>query len=369
MKTIIKDNLRFIIVYSILVVIGIFVVIWGFNNYSMYKEPIVKITEVNDILVSSEEVNGYKENVYKQDISAVIKNGEDKGRIVKISNEYHYTQAYDQKYKVGDEIFISLNKRDGKIISTNIDNYKRDKYLILISVVLVLTIILVGKVRGFLSIFSVVINIILFYVIIHLNTKGISLVLLSYIGAILFSAICLFLVSGFSKKSLATIVSSIISVSIIALLGIIVYKVNMGAGIHFEQMELLTRPYEEIFLAELILGGLGAIMDISITMASSLNELIDKNNKISVKALSKSGITIGKDVMGTMINVLFFTYICSVIPNLVIYFRNGLKVGNLLNEFISLEMARALVGAIGIVITIPIAISISLLFFKGRLKK
>ena len=73
MKTIIKDNLRFIIVYSILVVIGIFVVVWGFNNYSMYKEPIAKITEINDILVSSEEVNGYRENVYNRRLVQLLR--------------------------------------------------------------------------------------------------------------------------------------------------------------------------------------------------------------------------------------------------------------------------------------------------------
>lgn len=109
-------------------------------------------------------------------------------------------------------------------------------------------------------------------------------------------------------------------------------------------------------------------MDISISISSSLNELVEKDNKITASALYKSGVAIGKDIMSTMINVLFFTYICSVIPNLTIYFRNGVELNTLINEYISLEMTRALTGAIGITITIPIAIGITILLYKRRLK-
>jgi len=200
--------------------------------------------------------------------------------------------------------------------------------------------------------------------LVFFNTKGISLPLLSFIGAIIFSVICLSLVSGVGKKTLAAIISSILGVSLTFLISIIVIKITNYGGVRFEQMELLTRPYEGIFLAEIILGGLGAIMDISISLSSSLNELIEKDHKITIKTLKTSGFAIGKDIMSTMINVLFFTYICSVIPNLTIYFRNGVNINHLFSEFISLEMTRALTGAIGITLTIPIAIYVSLLIYK-----
>ena len=370
LKEFINKNKTFIIIYSILLIIGIGGIIFSYNNYSLYKQPIAKIDSITEEHIATEELSyGFKEEVYNQYIKATIMNGEDKGKEITIKNEYHQSEAYDQKYKVNDELIVSLNKRDNTIINSRIEGYKRDKYLITAAIILILVIILVGKIKGLLSIISVIINILLFYLIINLNAKGISLVLLSYLGALLFSIICLLLVAGFNKKSLAAITSSIISVTITMLISLIVIKFTNFEGIRFEQMELLTRPYEGIYIAELILGGLGAIMDISITMASSLNELIDKDDKISIQALTKSGTEIGKDVMGTMINVLFFTYICSVIPNLAIYFRNGFNMGILMREYISLEMSRALVGAIGIVIAIPISISICLLFYKRRLKK
>ena len=360
----------YVITFLILLILGLASIIFTYNDYFLYQKPIVKITEVKNEFIETETINyGYHDDVYKQTITGKIKNGEHKNEIVTFTNEYHEGEAYDQAYKKNDEIIISLIERDGKIINAHIEKYKRDKYIVILIVTLTLTIFLVGQIKGMMSIFSVILNIIIFTVLIKINAYGTSLVFLSYIGAIIFSTLCLTLVSGFNRKTVAAILSSIVGVTITMLISMIVIHITDYKNVRFEQMDLLTRPYEGIFISEIILGGLGAIMDISITMASSLNELIDKDNKITIKALTKSGIEIGKDVMSTMINVLFFTYICSSLPNLSIYFRNGVPLSALLNEYISLEMTRALTGAIGIVITIPIAIAISLLLYKRRLQK
>ena len=117
-------------------------------------------------------------------------------------------------------------------------------------------------------------------------------------------------------------------------------------------------------MLELIMGGLGAIMDICMTITSSLDELVNKNKKISNKSLIASGKIIGKDIVGTMINVLFFTYICGLLPNFIIFYRNGININMMITEFISLEMCRALVGSIGIVLSIIISIYTFIYVYK-----
>ncbi len=369
-KDYLKDNKIYVITFIALLIIGIGAIIFAYNNHFLYQKTIIRITETKEEYLDTETINfGYHDEVYEQTITGKILNGGHKGEIVTITNEYHQGEAYDQKYHKGDELIVSLNERDEKIVNTHIENYKRDKYIVILVVMLVLTIYLVGRIKGLMSIVSVILNITIFVLLVKMNTKGISLPVLSYIGAIIFSILCLMLVSGPNKKTLAAILSSIAGVSITLLISYIVIKITKYQGVRFEQLDLLTRPYEGIFISEIILGGLGAIMDISITMASSLNELIDKDNRIKIKALIKSGREIGKDVMSTMINVLFFTYICSSLANLAIYFRNGIRLNELLSQYISLEMTRALTGAIGIVITIPISIAISLLLYKRRLVK
>ena len=366
LSTLLKKNLKIII----FIFIAIFLIIFIYNDYDLYSDTIIKVINTKEEYVSTEEVTfGYKESIYNEEIEARIMNGEYKGEIVKFNNEYHKGEAYDQRYAIGDELFVSLYVKNDRIKRVNIDGYKRDKYIVLLILLFVFIIMLVGHLKGLLSVFSVAINIILFCFLIHINAiRSIGLVPLSFMVAILYSIVSLTLVSGVNKKTLSAIISSILGVILIFIISFIVIKITNYSGIRFDQMELLTRPYEEIFISEIILGGLGAIMDISISISSSLNELIEKNKRISVKALRKSGFNIGQDIMGTMINVLFFTYICTGISNLVIFFRNGVSIANLMTEYISLEMTRALTGAIGIVITIPISIYVSLYIYKRRAK-
>lgn len=362
-----KKHKKFTICYGILILVSLIAIIFTYNNHSFYKDPIAKITNIKEKYVTTEHQNyGFKDEIYLQTIEATILNGKHKDKTITIKNEYYKSETYTQRYNKNDEIFISINESKSKIINTHIEGYKRDKYIVILVVSFILVIILVGQLKGFLSIISLIINIVLFNTIVYLNTKNISLPLLSYIVAIIFSSICLTLVSGFNKKTLSAIISSIVGVTITMLISLLVINISNYEGLRFENMELLTRPYEGIFISEIILGGLGAIMDIAISISSSLNELLLKDPKISKKQLIKSGFNIGRDIMSTMINVLFFTYICSIIPNLTILFRNGVNLGTLINDYISLEMTRALTGAIGITITIPIAIYITVLMYKRR---
>jgi uncharacterized membrane protein len=137
-------------------------------------------------------------------------------------------------------------------------------------------------------------------------------------------------------------------------------------GLHYEEMQFVTSPYRMVFMAGLFIGALGAVMDVAITMSSSLFGLYEKNQDISIKALKTSGMEIGKDIMGTMTNILFFAYISGSIPMLILYFKNASSLGYALSMNLSLEVARALAGGIGIVLTIPIGLYITIFFINRK---
>src|SRR5699024_6650990 len=133
-------------------------------------------------------------------------------------------------------------------------------------------------------------------------------------------------------------------------------------GLHYEGMQFLTRPYKLVFLAGLFIGSLGAVMDVAISISAALFELYHNNKDISVKALRTSGIGIGRDIMGTMTNILFFAYISGTIPSLILYLKNFSPLGFTLSINLSLELTRALAGGIGIVLTIPIGLYTTIFF-------
>ena len=105
-------------------------------------------------------------------------------------------------------------------------------------------------------------------------------------------------------------------------------------------------------------------MDVAITMSSSIAELIEKNKKIKIKNLKASAKEIGKDIMSTMTNVLFFTYLCAGLPIFVLKIRNGFSMYNYITSNLSLELTRFLTGSIGIIMTIPISSYIAIKTFK-----
>lgn len=204
---------------------------------------------------------------------------------------------------------------------------------------------------------------------VYVNNSTISLLWICGITVILFTVTSLLLVNGFNEKAYAAIVATLLGTFISLLITYLVIWITAGNGLRYEEMDFLTRPYEMVFMAGLFVGSLGAVMDVAITMSSSIFGLYEKDNHISTKALSKSGLEIGKDIMGTMTNILFFAYISGSIPALILYIKNRTTLSFALSINLSLELARALAGGIGIVLAIPIGLYISIFFVNRKRRK
>ena len=194
--------------------------------------------------------------------------------------------------------------------------------------------------------------------------NGVDLLLISNLLVLTFTIISMTFTSGFNRKTLAAIISTLISIEVVMLLFKI--AISVSEGIDYSAFEYMLNPNDlhKIFMLEIMIGGLGAIMDISISMASTMSELIEKDNNISKKRLLSSGRELGYDIMGTMINVLLFTYICGEIPLIILKMKNGFNLINLISLHIPFEIYRFLIGGIGILIAIPISQLISVLILK-----
>ena len=234
--------------------------------------------------------------------------------------------------------------------------------------IFIFTLLFVGKKQGLLSIISLAVNaVLLSYALdVYLDNSEISLLLICSISVILFTVASLLLVNGFNEKTYAAIAATLLGTFISLFITYLVMWVTSENGLRYEEMQFITRPYKVVFMAGIFIGSLGAVMDVAITMSSSIFGLYEKNNDISVKALKTSGMDIGKDIMGTMTNILFFAYISGSIPMLILYLKNASPWMFTLSMNLSLEIARALAGGIGIVLTIPIGLYISIFFINRK---
>ena len=348
-----KNKRILVIIFFIL---SISIPLFVYNDDFLYKTEIMKITSIKtEDVTESQNTLGLREKYYDKSIEGVITNGKRKGEKVRVEYEETFSSVVTDKYQVGDKVFIT---------DDSIDGLKRDFYISLLICIFIFLIFLVGEYKGLLSVFSAILNILIFYIGLKLYFTGINLIFLCIIESIFFAIFSLFIAGGINKKTVSAIISVLVSLLFLLLLIIVVVLGTNYSGINFNELEYLTVPVEDIIIPELLIGGIGAIMDVAITICSALAELIEKNKRISTKNLKKSAKQIGKDIMSTMVNVLFFTYLAAGLPLFVLAIRNGYSVFHYITNNISLEMTRFLVGSIGIVMTIPISTFIAIKVFR-----
>ena len=366
-----KMDGKHVTVYAIIGLCFVASVFFVYHNYSFYERPIAKVTETSLVnTMDMEDIYQNEDRLFTQDIVAELQNGEEKGQLIHLKNEYSSSGAYDQAYRVGNDLFVSIDSKaeESSELNGTIKDVKRDKYVLIVAWVFILTLLVVGKRQGLFSILSLIVNaVLLSYALdFYMSTSDTSLVWICGIGIILFTVISLLLVNGFNEKTYAAIIATLLGTFLSLLITYLAMWVTSENGLRYEEMQFLTRPYKMVFLAGLFIGSLGAVMDIGITMSSSIFGLYEKNNNISVKDLKASGLEIGKDIMGTMTNILFFAYISGSIPVIILYLKNASTLGFTLSMNLSLELARALAGGIGIVLTIPIGLYVSIYFVNRK---
>lgn len=346
-------------------------IIFVHHNYSFYERPIVEVVKAE--LLDQTEIKDHfnnKDYLFTQQIIGEVKNGEEKGKQIYLMNEFTSSKANNDEFQVGNELFVHIDSKLGEngYLKGSVHDVKRDKYLLMITWVFIFSLLFVGKKQGLFSLFSLVINAIILSIAldIYVNNSEKSLLVICSISVVIFTIISLILVSGRNEKTYAAIIATLLGTFLSLAITYFVLWLTSEKGLRYEELQFITRPYKLVFLAGLFLGSLGAVMDVAITMSSSIFGLYEKNNNISVKALIASGREIGKDIMGTMTNILLFAYISGTIPMLILYFKNTSPLGFTLSMNLSLELARALAGGIGIVLTIPIGLYITIFFVNRK---
>lgn len=280
------------------------------HNYFMYDSTIVKVKKIEVKSSSAEsEVQAYDENAsktqketyYSQNLTCKIMNGKYKGRDLLLTNKYGYSMLDTEQYRKGDELFIKLTE-NGNSLSGSITGIKRDKYAALFAGILVFLVILVAKRRGIGAILSLVVNVGIFVAALNRYDVDMNFLRAAYLMSLAFTILTILFVNGLKKQSGAAILSTLVTVALN--MGLFLMAFRYGSDMDYSQMDYLTgsQDWENLFLASTLIASLGAIMDVAVSMAASMNELMVKNPEIHFKEMFRSGREIGHDVMGTMIN-------------------------------------------------------------------
>ncbi len=352
--------------FSILIIVLVITNFWVKYDYAMYHDSIIKIIKVTDQVERVKSgPNGEKECYYVQKIIGKVMNGAYQGSAVEFENRYSYSRITSDRYLRGMRLFADLSD-SGEKLSVSVLGEKRDTYVVMLLSFLIFLVIAVAGTRGVTSLISLTINIGVVAGAFYMYERGTNILQLCIAMLIIFGICSLLLANGWNKQTITAILASAISI-------IILYIIYKGVLLNTKEPEYLMQNYisgaddlPEIFMAGTLIGGFGAILDVAISITTSVNEVIKKTPDITNREFIHSMREISYDVMGTMINVLFFTYISGCMPMLILRWKNNVSIFIILELYLTLEIIRFLVGSIGIVLTILISGSISLLAYRKK---
>lgn len=301
---------------------------------------------------------------YVQDVTVRILDGEYETEEL----EATYNLSYDIEGKIkgypleeGDKVQVQITE-NGDSLTVSVVDYVRNTYLLVMFIIFLISVFIIGGVQGLKAIAGLLVTIFaIYFVLIKGIFNGLDPIWTS-IGTCMFIIVTTFIIiGGFSKKIMTAAIGTLGGV---VLAGVVATIFNVmcrmsGAGEDAIQLSIsmtsMTFNFKDLLFAGIIVSALGACMDVGMSIASSLDEIKSKNPTITYKELFKSGMNIGRDVIGTMTNTLILAYVGGSITLILLFLACNINFIDIVNkETIAQEIISAISGSMGVVWTVPI---------------
>ncbi len=338
---------------------------FGEEEFVIAKVRSVGTPQVNGDLLTSTGMRSTRTVV-----NVEIIEGKLKSKTVDVYNEITDNPVFNIDCKPGSEVVLSVVTTPGGKYEVNIADYHRAPALgCLLAVFLIVFIVFVGK-QGLKSLLGLVISVSLIaFVLLPLSLRGFNPLLVAIGICLVSTGASMYFVAGLSKKCLAAVLGILGGVLAAGVAAQIVIWQAPLTGLSSEEAQILRgstlgQPppfYAGLLAAGMLIGALGVIMDVGISIASAVSEVAKTSTGLSVKELYQSGMNVGRDIMGTMTNTLILAYTGSALPLLMLI--SQIPSNKLINlDLVATEVASAISGSLGLVLTIPLTA-----YFAARL--
>jgi len=332
-----------------------------YNEYQgTYRGEVLSILEEQ-----LREVPGTDTETLLQTISVQVLDGPKEGQTLTIENEYLELEA-------GDKFYFNHNVYIDGTESYFVVNIDRRDSLVLFFGLFVFTIIVFGGWQGLRSLVALGGSFLaIFYVLLPGLVAGYNPLLLSSLVAsgVLFGAI--FFTHGFNRESAVAYGGTMLAVLLTGLLAYIAVGQAKLTGFVTDESVFLnfvtngSLDFTGLLLGAIIIGVLGVLDDIAVTQAAVTTELFNSNKDIKPREVYQKAIRVGREHVGALVNTLVLAYVGASLPLLMYFHLSELSFWSLLNsELFATEIIRAIVGSIGLIMTVPIVTGLAVYFLR-----
>lgn len=356
-----KNVFRYIITFVIVLFWGVF--LYFFNQ--VVKPDLVSTqgrtfekAVVTEITQDNIQENGSR--VGEQHIKVKIKTGSLKGKIFDATSSDG--KLFGATCEVGSKVVVIVSSTDNDSL---VSVYSLDREFVIYAFVFIFFFLLclIGGKNGFKSSLSLIFDFIcIIFLYIPMIFKGFSPFFSAVLVVILTTIITMYLIAGFSAKSIAAMIGTTFGVIISGISAAIFGYFAGISGYNVSDIESLLFVEQNtniqvggLLFSGILIAALGAVMDVAMSIASTINEIHENSPELSIKQLFMSGINVGRDMMGTMSNTLILAFTGDSLSVLILNYVYDLPYKQIINSYsIGIEIMQGLSGSIGIILTVPL---------------
>ncbi len=282
----------------------------------------------------------------------------------------------DKFFQPGDTALVGLDidPATGKIAYANlIEHYRLHIEGILFALFAIVLLVFAGTTGAKALVSFLFSTLMVWKILLPLFLKGYDPIFLSLAVTGVITGVILFLVGGLTRKGLAAFLGSFIGIAITCVIAVIfgnLFRIH-GAVRPFSETLLYTGydflDLTKIFFAGIFIASSGAVMDVAMDVAASMEEVHTADPLLSRTALIASGLKVGRAVIGTMTTTLLLAYSGGYTALLMVFMAQGTPIINILNiSYVAAEILHTLVGSFGVVLVAPATAVVSGVLLKSK---
>ena len=337
------------------------------EGQSYEKAVVTKITKDN----LAEDGNRYG----NQELEVEIKSGSLKGENLEAINPNG--TLFGAECEVGTSVIVIVSSSEDTNVVTV---YSKDRTNAIYMFILIFTAIvcIIGGKKGIKAILSLAFTFVcIVYIMFPLVYKGNSPVLITILICVVTTIVTIGMLGGVSKKTVSAIIGTTFGVVISGISALAFGEFAGITGYNVSDIETLNYVAQntsikigQLLFSGIIIASLGAVMDVGMSISSTICEIKETNPGMQAKQLFISGIHVGRDMMGTMTNTLILAFVGSSLSSLMTNYAYDLSYNQLINSYsIGIEIMQGLSGSLGVVLTVPFTAAISSLLITSKRKE
>ena len=350
-------------------------IFWAYGDELVeFEKGTVLEIESQDMTPDETAEGAYRGN---QKLSVKVGSGQYKGEVLTVSNDFG--PNFGVPLSPGDGVALTIKTHEnGEHIAT-VYEYNRIPVLAVFLILFCLVIALIGGKTGLKSLVGLIFTIIcLFAVLIPLLFKGAPTVLTTFAVCAFIALVSFTILGGVHRKTISAFLGTAAGMFLAMLFGLAVQSLAKIDGLRIEDAEpLLQLKYagatirlKGLLVAGIIISALGAVMDVAMSISSALEEVHAANPALKQQDLFKSGMNIGRDMVGTMTNTLILAFLgCEFTLILFLYSREMTFYHLFSTAFVAIETISGLSSSLGMILAIPLTALISSTLITRKKRK